>query len=100
MDCRNCGAPMELFERRRYYFCTYCGTFHFIETPPVDGVQVIERPATASPCPLCARPLAKSLLDETYRIESCEQCRGVLMRRADFASAIAARRARESGEPP
>jgi Zn-finger nucleic acid-binding protein len=100
MDCRNCGAPMELFERRRYYFCTYCGTFHFIETPPVDGVHVIERPAAAPPCPLCAQPLAKSLLDETYRIESCEQCGGVLMRRADFASAIATRRARESGEPP
>ena len=61
MDCRNCGAPMELFERRRYYFCTYCGTFHFIETPPVDGVHVLERPAGALPCPLCTAPLAKSV---------------------------------------
>jgi Zn-finger nucleic acid-binding protein len=99
MDCRNCGAPMELFERRRYYFCTYCGTFHFIETPPMEGVHVLERPATALPCPLCAAPLAKSLLDETYAIESCEQCRGLLMSRAEFAAAIAARRASESGPP-
>jgi Zn-finger nucleic acid-binding protein len=97
VDCRNCGAPMELFERRRYYFCTYCGTFHFIDTPAVEGVHVLERPATALPCPLCTAPLAKSLLDEAHVIESCEQCRGVLMPRAEFAAAIAARRARDSG---
>jgi Zn-finger nucleic acid-binding protein len=99
MDCRNCGAPMELFERRRYYFCSYCGTFHFIETPAVDGVQVLDRPVGARPCPLCSAPLAKSLLDETHVIEYCEQCRGVLIPRSEFADAVSRRRARESGPP-
>jgi Zn-finger nucleic acid-binding protein len=90
---------MELFERRRYYFCAYCGTFHFIETPAVDGVQVIDRPAAALACPLCSAPLARSLLDEAHLIEHCEQCRGVLMPRAEFADAVVRRRARESGAP-
>ena len=31
MNCRNCGAAMELFARRHYYFCNYCGTFEFID---------------------------------------------------------------------
>jgi hypothetical protein len=29
MNCRNCGAPMELFDRRRYFFRRHCGTFEF-----------------------------------------------------------------------
>jgi Zn-finger nucleic acid-binding protein len=99
MDCRNCGAPMELFERRRYHFCTYCGTFHFIETPPVDGIQVLERPAGGLSCPLCEAPLAKSLLDDAHAIEHCERCRGFLIARPGFAEATGRRRARESGTP-
>ena len=99
MDCRNCGAPMELFERRRYYFCSYCGTFHFIETPPVDGIRVLERPVDALPCPLCQMPLAKSLLDDVYPLQHCEQCQGLLISRDGFVDAVARRRARESGPP-
>jgi len=41
MNCRNCGAPTELFERRRYFFCTHCGSFSFINTPEVEGVRVL-----------------------------------------------------------
>jgi hypothetical protein len=44
MNCLNCGAPMELFARRRYYFCTFCGSFSFIDAPAVHGVRVLERP--------------------------------------------------------
>src|SRR5687767_12909261 len=99
MDCRNCGAPMQLFERRRYYYCDYCGTFHFIDTPAVDGIRVLERAPAALPCAVCSAPLAKSLLDESHLIEHCEQCRGVLMPRAEFAAAVTMRRARESGAP-
>ena len=95
MDCRNCGAPMELFERRRYYSCAHCGTFHFIETPAVDGVQVLERSAMA--CPVCGEGLARSLLDEAWVVEHCERCRGLLMARATFAEAVGRRRARETG---
>lgn len=96
MNCRNCGAAMELFDRRRYYFCAYCGTFQFIETPVVEGIQVLERPQEALPCPLCRAPLAKALLDEAEAVEHCEQCHGLLMTRAVFAEAVDRRRSSES----
>lgn len=90
---------MELFERRRYYFCNHCGTFHFIETPAEDGIRVLDRPHAAMPCPHCAAPLAKSLLDDAFPVEHCERCRGLLIARASFAQAVARRRARQTGPP-
>jgi Zn-finger nucleic acid-binding protein len=90
---------MELFERRRYYFCGFCGSFQFIETPAVDGIVVLERPAAARACPRCSAPLAKSLLDGDHVVEHCEQCRGLLLPRSTFAEAVTRRRARESGPP-
>ena len=90
---------MELFERRRYYFCKFCGTFHFIDTPAEDGIRVLERRDGMPACPLCSSPLAKSLLDDDYVIEHCERCRGVLIGRSSFSDAIGRRRARESGPP-
>ena len=82
MDCRNCGAPMELFERRRYFFCAFCGSFSFIDAPEVEGVRVLERPVPAPDCPLCASPLARALLDDVFAyygpgnvvIDSCQRC--------------------------
>jgi Zn-finger nucleic acid-binding protein len=99
MDCRNCGAPMELFAERRYFFCRYCGTFEFIDSPAEDGVQVLERPTSAPLCPVCAGPLAIALLDNTFRVQHCAACRGLLIACTDFADAVAARRSRESGPP-
>jgi Zn-finger nucleic acid-binding protein len=97
MNCRNCAAAMELFDRRRYYFCRYCGTFEFLDAPGTDGIQVLERRADAQPCPLCQAPLAKSLLDGSHTIQYCEKCRGVLLQRADFAYAVSQRRAHARG---
>src|SRR5688572_27555145 len=97
MNCRNCGAPMQLFARRRYYFCGFCGTFEFIATPAVDGVQVLERSPAARQCPLCTAALARALLDEAYAIEHCERCRGLLIERAHFSEAIERRRASAAG---
>jgi Zn-finger nucleic acid-binding protein len=102
MNCRNCAAPMELFDRRRYFFCGHCGTFEFLERADAEGVQVLKRAADALPCPLCRAPLAKALLDERHAVQFCEQCRGVLLERAVFATAVAGRRARAAGpgSPP
>jgi Zn-finger nucleic acid-binding protein len=99
MDCRNCGAPMELFATRGYYFCTYCGTFEFIPAPAVEGVQVLERSAGTPPCPVCGGTLAVALLDGASRVEHCETCRGLLIACPDFADAVARRRARAPGPP-
>jgi Zn-finger nucleic acid-binding protein len=98
MNCRNCAAAMELFDRRRYYFCRYCGTFEFLETAGTDGIHVLERKPDAVPCPLCTAALAKSLLDDIHPVDYCERCRGVLIRRANFADAVYRRRARAAGE--
>ena len=88
MNCRNCAAPMELFERRRYYFCRYCGTFEFIEGSAGDGIQVLRRRGDGAPCPLCAAPLAQSLLDYAHCVQYCEKCRGILIERPTFALAV------------
>ena len=87
---------MELFERRKYYFCRYCGTFDFIETSPQDGVEVLER-STGAPCPVCAAPLGKALLDNTHPISYCERCSGMLVARGAFVDVIGGRRAAASG---
>lgn len=97
MNCRGCGAAMELFERRKYFFCRYCGAFHFIETAVADGVEVLAR--EEAPCPVCAAPLAKALLDKTHSIRYCEQCRGVLLPRPVFADVINTRRAFATDAP-
>ena len=97
MNCVNCGAAMELFERRRYYFCHHCGSFHFIARDTGEGVHVVDRTPPADPCPLCASPLAASLTDEGHRVQHCERCRGVLMDRAIFADLIERRRASATG---
>jgi Zn-finger nucleic acid-binding protein len=97
MNCRNCAAPMELFDRRRYYFCRHCGTFEFLERGEVDGIRVLERQAGALPCPLCRAPLAKALLDDRHVVQHCEQCRGVLLERSAFTGAVMGRRARATG---
>ncbi len=97
MNCRNCAAPMELFDRRRYYFCRHCGTFEFLERGEVDGIRVLERQADALPCPLCRAHLAKALLDDRHVVQHCEQCRGVLLERTAFTGAVMGRRARATG---
>ena len=91
---------MELFERRKYYVCQYCSTFHFIETAVVDGVQVLGR--DDAPCPVCSATLAKALLDNAHPIRYCEQCRGVLLQRGAFVDVINTRRAFAQGSaaPP
>ena len=97
MNCRNCAAPMELFDRRRYYFCRHCGTFEFLERSEVDGIQVLERRADALTCPLCCAALATSLLDGHHVVQHCERCRGVLLERTAFTRAVTGRRANAAG---
>lgn len=89
---------MELFERRRYFFCRYCGTFHFIDSVEADGIQVLDRSGVA-PCPVCTLPLAKALLDNVHSIHCCEQCRGVLVPRGVFVDVVNVRRAFATGAP-
>jgi Zn-finger nucleic acid-binding protein len=91
---------MELFASRGYFFCRYCGSFHFPETVGDDGVRVLGASKEELSCSGCRKPLLTALLDEAHPIHYCENCRGVLMRRRDFATVVHARRAWASGQPP
>jgi Zn-finger nucleic acid-binding protein len=84
---------MELFDRRRYYFCHHCGSFHFLETMERDGLEVIGRPAEPLGCPVCRAPMSKALLDTSHPVEYCERCRGVMTSRGTFGHVINSRRA-------
>ena len=92
MNCRNCGAAMELHAARRYFFCAHCGSFHFPE--PVDeGVRVLGEGQARQACAVCRLPLKAAVLDDRVDARYCGQCRGVLLSRADFAHLVETRRA-------
>lgn len=99
MNCRNCGGAMELFPHRGYFFCRYCGSFHFPETAGDDGIRVLGATAAPLTCAVCAQPLASALLDEACPVQYCRNCRGVLMERRDFAMIVHKRRAWATGTP-
>jgi Zn-finger nucleic acid-binding protein len=99
MNCKNCGGAMELFASRGYFFCRYCGSFHFPETAGADGVRVLGTSKETLTCTGCRKPLLTALLDETYPIHYCENCRGVLISRRDFATVVQRRRAWATGQP-
>jgi hypothetical protein len=88
---------MELFEQRRYYSCNHCGTFHFIETPAIEGVRVLGPHDAALSCPVCKAALVGALLDDRSRVDHCDQCRGLLIARPTFGEAVWTRRASASG---
>ena len=100
MNCPNCGAAMDLLERRRSFRCTHCGTVKFLDTPEgVDGIRVVGRSEDALRCPLCAVRMSEALLDGCHAVMFCEACRGVLMARERFADVVQVRRAWPSGPP-
>lgn len=90
---------MELFERRRYYFCRYCGSFHFLDTPESDGIRILETPATAATCARCSGKLATAQLDDAHPVQCCTTCRGVLLPRPTFAHVVYTRRTWATHQP-
>jgi Zn-finger nucleic acid-binding protein len=90
---------MELFARRRYYFCRYCGTFHFLDSPEIDGIRVLEMPATPLSCVRCRGQLSIAQLDGAHPVQYCTTCRGALMPRPTFADVVYARRTWATGAP-
>jgi Zn-finger nucleic acid-binding protein len=90
---------MDLFAARGYFFCRYCGSFHFPETTTGDGLRVLGPTANAIPCAVCKKPLASALLDEAHPVQYCGNCRGVLMTRREFATVVHKRRAWAADTP-
>ena len=98
MNCQNCGGAMELFASRGYFFCRYCGSFHFPETKAEDGIRIVGDTAQAVACAVCSKPLTSAILDETHPIRYCLNCRGVLIARRSFAGVVQRRRAWATGD--
>jgi len=90
---------MELVERRAYFFCRYCGTFHFPESTGPEGVRVIGQADRPADCPVCRGPLAQALVDDAHPVRYCENCRGLLVPRPAFARVVNSRRAWASSPP-
>ena len=84
---------MELFASRGYFFCRYCGSFHFPDTAPDQGVRVVAESADPLPCPVCRTKLASAVLDDAHAVHYCTACRGVLLTRGAFADVVHNRRA-------
>jgi Zn-finger nucleic acid-binding protein len=100
MNCDNCGAPMLLVRDRDYYFCEYCGAFHFPQ-PTEEGVRALQDNLEGLECPVCSQRLAQASLDDLPALY-CRGCRGVLMMQGVFGQLVQQRRAkaRGSGKPP
>jgi Zn-finger nucleic acid-binding protein len=99
MNCNSCGAAMELYAERGYFFCRYCGSFHFPQTAGDDGIRVLADSPEALECPGCSKPLATATLDGAHAVHYCRNCRGVLLARRIFAEVVRMRRAWASGTP-
>lgn len=99
MNCQNCGGAMELFASRGYFFCRYCGSFHFPDTKADDGIRIVADTAQAVVCAVCSKPLASAMLDETHPIRYCQHCRGALIARRAFAGVVQKRRSWATGTP-
>jgi Zn-finger nucleic acid-binding protein len=88
---------MELFARRRYFFCSYCNTFEFIETDALDRLRILSDTDPPMPCPVCAERLGHALLDDGHRVLHCKKCRGILLQRSIFSDTVSRRRASATG---
>src|SRR5574342_243755 len=76
MNCKHCGAPLNVEEGQDFFHCRYCGSYDFPD-PNRDGVALLDE---ISPyvCPLCKKPLVSSIVLDVH-IFSCPHCRGNLI---------------------
>ncbi len=84
---------MQLMATRGYFFCRYCGSFHFPESAGDDGVRIVGDPDKPIACGVCKATLASAMLDESFTVNYCRNCRGILIPRASFATVVEQRRA-------
>ena len=89
---------MELFATRGYFFCRYCGSFHFPDTKAEEGIRIVAETPEAA-CAVCSKPLSSAIIDEAHPIRYCQNCRGVLIARRGFAGVVQKRRSWATGTP-
>lgn len=90
---------MELVERRRYFVCRYCTSYHFLDAPESHGIRILATPAGGPRCARCTVPLAAAQLDGEQAVHCCAACRGILLPRAAFAHVVQTRRTWATSPP-
>jgi Zn-finger nucleic acid-binding protein len=103
MDCENCGAQMTLLRNHGYFFCEYCGSFHFPEVMLSDlaakeVVEVLIDREGDILCPMCQKPLMEAWIDG-YKSWRCEKCRGTLTYQESFWEIVKERRMKTDYPP-
>ena len=76
MNCKQCGAPIQIGPDRSLFRCEYCGSFDIPE-PDKDGVALLDEVSPLN-CPVCMTPLVTAVV-EGIHILSCPTCRGNLI---------------------
>ncbi len=91
---------MSLVPERDYFFCLYCGSFHF-PTPSPEGVRILSEEPLKVHCPVCNENLFRASI-QRFPAVYCQKCRGVGMAQFVFGQAVLYLRARASGpsDPP
>ncbi len=76
MNCKQCGAPMNVEDGKDFFHCNYCGCYNFSD-PNKEGVALLDE---ISPyhCPACEQPLVTAVI-ANIRIYACPTCRGNLI---------------------
>lgn len=93
MNCKQCGAPMLLVRERDYYFCQYCGVYHF-PNQSEEGIRDLGETPERIKCPVCDIPFNLVVFDDRYRGHQCKNCQGILFNRGTFRRALETRRAK------
>jgi Zn-finger nucleic acid-binding protein len=76
MNCKQCGAPMNVDEGQNIFHCEYCGGYDFPD-PNQDGVALLDETSPYA-CPICKKTLVAAIV-KNVRIFSCPNCRGNLI---------------------
>jgi Zn-finger nucleic acid-binding protein len=99
MNCKNCGGVMELVDRRDYFACPYCSSFHFPDDAgdSPDNVRVLGTESDLC-CPVCEDALVAGSA-AGRRVSTCTRCRGVLATNDDFVKIVNHLRAERTGPP-
>jgi len=95
VNCPNCGASMNVVGDRDYFYCSYCGDFHFPHATP-DGVKILGESSPVG-CPVCHQNLVSAVAAHQAPVLYCRRCRGVLVAQSDFVYVVQELRAQADG---
>jgi len=97
MNCKNCGAPMSPYGDQDYFYCEYCGSFHF-PGESTEGIRVLRLVEGDARCPVCRSPLSHASIDG-FRGLHCNECKGLLVDQYSFRNIVEYLRAQAQSPP-